>query len=144
MRYALYCHRIFDRYGQEVISLAILADDDPDWRPNRFEYSRWDFRTSIEFPIVKLLDYAAEYQELEANPNPFAVVVLAHLKALETRRLTAERRAWKSGWSRGCTSGGSTRRTCGSDFGSSIGSWSCRSRWKGASGMRLPHFSRRT
>jgi hypothetical protein len=94
-RMFIYNHRIFDRYGQEVISLAILADDDPDWRPNRYEYGRWGFRTSIEFPIVKLLDYASKYQELESNPNPFAVVVLAQLKALETRRSPAERQAWK-------------------------------------------------
>jgi hypothetical protein len=78
-----------------VISLAILADDDPDWRPCRYEYSRWDFRTSTEFPIVKLLDYAPRYKELEAHTNPFAVVVLAHLKALETRRSPAERQEWK-------------------------------------------------
>ncbi len=32
---------------------------------------------------------------MEADPNPFAVVVLAHLKALETRRSPAERYAWK-------------------------------------------------
>ena len=80
-RMHVYNHRIFDRYGREVISLAILADDDPSWRPGRYEYGRWGFRTITEFPVVKLLDYAPEYQELEANPNPFAVVVLAHLKA---------------------------------------------------------------
>jgi hypothetical protein len=94
-RMYVYNHRIFDRYDQEVISLAILADDDPDWRPNRYEYSRWGFRTGTEFPIVKLLDYAPKYQALEADPNPFAVVVLAHLKALETRRSPAERHVWK-------------------------------------------------
>jgi hypothetical protein len=94
-RMFVYNHRIFDLYDREVISLAILADDDPDWRPNRFEYGRWGFRTSIEFPVVKLLDYASKYQELESDSNPFAVVVLAHLKALETRRSPADRRAWK-------------------------------------------------
>ncbi len=94
-RMHVYNHRLFDRYGREVISLAILADDDPAWRPNRYEYGRWGFRTSTEFPIVKLLDYAPKYQELESDPNPFAVVVLAHLKALETRRSPAERHAWK-------------------------------------------------
>jgi hypothetical protein len=94
-RMYVYNHRIFDRYGREVISLAILADDDPAWRPSRYEYARWGFRTSTEFPVVKLLDYAPIYQELEADPNPFAVVVLAHLKALETRRSPAERHAWK-------------------------------------------------
>jgi hypothetical protein len=94
-RMYVYNHRIFDRYDQEVISLAILADDDPAWRPTRYEYARWGFRTSTEFPVVKLLDYAPEYQRLESDPNPFAVVVLAHLKALETRRSPAERRVWK-------------------------------------------------
>jgi hypothetical protein len=94
-RMFVYNHRIFDRYGQEVISLAILIDDDPAWRPSRYEYGRWGFRTSMEFPIVKLLDYAPKYQELEADPNPFATVVLAHLKALETRRSPADRHAWK-------------------------------------------------
>ncbi|MHB1562122.1 MAG: RpnC/YadD family protein [Isosphaeraceae bacterium] len=94
-RIYVYNHRLFDRYGREVVSLAILADDDPDWKPNRYEYARWDFHTSIQFPVVKLLDYAPRYQELETDPNPFAVVVLAHLKALETRRSPEERRGWK-------------------------------------------------
>jgi hypothetical protein len=95
LRMHVYNHRIFDRYGQEVISLAILTDDDPDWRPNRYETARWGFRSLTEFPIVKLLDYAPKYQELEADPNPFAVVVLAQLKAQETRRSPAERHVWK-------------------------------------------------
>jgi hypothetical protein len=94
-RMHVYNHRIFDRYDREMISLAILADDDPDWRPNQFGYSRWGFRTGTEFPIVKLLDYAPRWQVLEADPNPFAMVVLAHLKTLETRRSPADRQAWK-------------------------------------------------
>jgi hypothetical protein len=94
-RMHVYNHRIFDRYDREVISLAILADDDPAWRPSRYEYTRWGFRSLTEFPVVKLLDYAPEYRELETNPNPFAVVVLAQLKALETRRSPEERQAWK-------------------------------------------------
>jgi hypothetical protein len=94
-RMYVYNYRIFDRYDQEVISLAVLADDDLDWRPSRYGYGRWGFRTSTEFPVVKLLDYAPHWQALEADPNPFAVVVLAHLKALETRRAPADRQAWK-------------------------------------------------
>ncbi len=94
-RMVVYNHRLFDRYDREVISLAILADDDPDWRPNQFGYSRWGFRTITEFPIVKLLDYASRDPELEADPNPVALVVLAHLKTLETRRSPADRYAWK-------------------------------------------------
>ncbi len=94
-RMHVYNHRIFDRYGREVVSMAILADDDPGWRPNRYESARWGFRSLTEFPVVKLIDYATEYQRLEADPNPFAIVALAHLKALETRHSPTDRHAWK-------------------------------------------------
>jgi hypothetical protein len=94
-RIYVYNYRLFDRYDREVISLAILADEDPAWRPSQYGYGRWGFRTSVEFPVVKLLDHVANWQALEADPNPFAMVVLAHLKTLETRRAPAERQAWK-------------------------------------------------
>ncbi len=94
-RMHVYNHRIFDRYDREVISLAILADDDPAWRPTEYGYGRWGFRSRVEFPVVKLLDYATDCEALEADTNPFATVVLAHLKSMETRRAPAERQAWK-------------------------------------------------
>jgi hypothetical protein len=94
-RMYVYNYRIFDRYDREVISLAILADDDPAWRPSRYGYGRWGFHAGVEFPIVKLVDYAPRWPALEADPNPFALVVLAHLKTLETRHSPAERQAWK-------------------------------------------------
>jgi hypothetical protein len=91
-RMYVYNYRIFDRYDREAVS---LADDDPSWRPDHFEHGRWGFRAGIQFPIVKLLDHAPHWQQLEADPNPFAVVVLAHLKTLETRRDPGERQSWK-------------------------------------------------
>jgi hypothetical protein len=94
-RMFVYNYRLFDRYDREVISLAILADDDTTWRPSRYEYGRWGFRAGVEFPTVKLLDYAPHWQALEADPNPFATVVLAHLKTLETRKAPVDRQAWK-------------------------------------------------
>lgn len=54
------------------------------WRPDRFGYELWGTKVGIEFATAKLLDYAADDARLEADPNPFAVVVLAHLKTLET------------------------------------------------------------
>ena len=32
-----YNTRIADRYNRRVVSLAVLADDDPDWRPDHYE-----------------------------------------------------------------------------------------------------------
>jgi hypothetical protein len=69
-RMFVYNHRIFDRYDREVISLAILIDDDPAWRPSRFEYGRWGFRTSMVFPIVKLLDLCAKISGAGGEPEP--------------------------------------------------------------------------
>jgi hypothetical protein len=44
---------------------------------------------------VKLLDDAAREAELEASADPFAQIVLAHLKALQTRWRDDDRQAWK-------------------------------------------------
>lgn len=52
--------------------------------------------TGIRFPVVKLWDYNRRWTELEASVNPFAVVVMAHLKNLETRRNPDARFYWKT------------------------------------------------
>jgi hypothetical protein len=44
---------------------------------------------------VKLLDYRDRWDELEASQNPFAWVVMAHLKMQETRRDKPSRKVWK-------------------------------------------------
>jgi hypothetical protein len=83
-RMYIYNHRLFDKYGKEVISLAVLGDDDPKWRPTRFGYSRWGFSSDTKYPMVKLLDFQQRWSELERSQNPFAVVIMAHLSTLET------------------------------------------------------------
>jgi hypothetical protein len=90
-----YNTRIFDLYNRMVVSLAVLGDDRPGWRPNEFRYGRWGCEVGIRFPVAKLLDYAADVPALESNPNPFAAVVLAHLKTRETRQDPDARCAWK-------------------------------------------------
>ncbi len=94
-RMYVYNYRLFDRYNREVVSLAVLGDDNPLWRPDNLGYRRWGFEAGIRFPVVKLLDYAEHRQELEAIPNPFASVVLAHLETLETRQDPEQRYARK-------------------------------------------------
>lgn len=46
---------------------------------------------SFQFPAVKLLDYTGQVAALETSANPFATMVLAHLKARETRQDARER-----------------------------------------------------
>src|SRR5947209_3386514 len=83
-RMYVYNYRIFDRYNKPVASLAVLADDDPGWRPDEFRSSLFGCEAGIRFRPVKLLDFAAYEAALEESTNPFAKVVLAHLKARET------------------------------------------------------------
>ena len=84
-RMFVYHYRIFDAYGQRVISLAVLTDEDQHWRPNNFSYNLFGTGVSLNFRAVKLLDRLADWSALEKDVNPFAVIVMAHLKALETK-----------------------------------------------------------
>src|SRR5690349_21715850 len=87
--------RAYDLHTRPVYSLAILADNDADWRPDAFGYAAWRSKMGLEFPIVKLMDYGSRQDELESSDNPFALAVLAHLKTLQTRGDAEARLNWK-------------------------------------------------
>jgi hypothetical protein len=72
-----------------------MGDEEPTWRPEHFGSGRFGCAMGIRFPIVKLLDYASQVEQLETPPNPFATAVPAHLKTRETRADPAARRTWK-------------------------------------------------
>lgn len=88
-----YHYRIFDRYNREVVSLAVLGDEQSDWRPQEYRYGRWGCEMRLRFPIVKLQDYG--WEELESSQNPFAAVVMVHRKTQETTQQPSERLNWK-------------------------------------------------
>ncbi|MGB0386188.1 MAG: hypothetical protein ACPGWR_15375 [Ardenticatenaceae bacterium] len=95
VRMYIYNYRIFDVYGQKVVSLAILGDERSTWRPDSYNYEMLGCELKFKFPIVKLLDYKNKWNELEQSPNPFAVVVMAHLQTQETRHKPEERFEFK-------------------------------------------------
>lgn len=94
-RMYVYNSRLFNKYDRRVASIAILGDEQPNWRPNSYASLLFGCRASLEYPIVKLLDYEAQWSQLEQSSNPFAIVVMAHLKAKETRQNPQSRRQWK-------------------------------------------------
>jgi hypothetical protein len=105
-----YNRRIADRYNRTVVSLAVLADDDPGWRPDQHVEELWGWSLRMGWPAVKLLDFTHRAEELERSKNPFAKVVLAHLKALETRQDPAARRGWKFRLAQGLYERGFSRK----------------------------------
>ena len=90
-----YNHRLFDRDKLLVASFAVLTDDNEQWRPDRFHYELWGCKVDFAFPIVKLTDYRERWAELEQSNNPFAIVVMAHLKTRETQTDPERRHFWK-------------------------------------------------
>lgn len=94
-RMFVYHYRIYDKYRHQVVSLAILGDERKNWQPQEFGYQLWETKVQFNFKVVKLLDYATQWSELETSQNPFAIVVIAHLKAQETKDNRRERKKWK-------------------------------------------------
>ncbi len=96
-RMYVYNYRCFDRYRKPVISLAVLGDEQASWRPSSYGYALGGCELSLRFPVAKLLDYDTQWQVLEESLNPFAIVVMAHLKTKATHNKPQERKQWK--WS---------------------------------------------
>ena len=94
-RMYIYNYRAFDLYHRPVISLAVLGDERANWRPNSYEYTLAGCEVSLKFPTVKLLDYEERWGELEVNNNPFAIIVMAHLKTKATTANPSQREQWK-------------------------------------------------
>jgi hypothetical protein len=94
-RMFIYHYRIFDLYRKPVISLAILGDETKTWRPSNYGYDLGGCKINLDFPTIKLLDYQEKWSELEADLNPFAMMIMAHLKTKATISNLAEREQWK-------------------------------------------------
>ena len=108
-RMYIYNYRAFDLYHKPVISLAILGDERKKWRPNSFSYGFAGSEVTIKFSIVKLLDYESRWAELESSLNPFAMIVMAHLKTKATTGNPEQREVWKWSLIRGLYDRGLTR-----------------------------------
>ncbi len=87
-----YGYRIFDKYQKPVVSCAILTDEAKNWRPSSFRLGLAGSYLSVEYLVVKLIDYQDRIKELEASTNPFGSVVLTQLAALDVKRKPDEER----------------------------------------------------
>ena len=86
---------LFARHRKPVASFVVLGDPQADWRPEGYGYSPFGRGAHVSFHMVKLLDWRERREELEASSNPFALIILAHLASLETKRKPRNRLEWK-------------------------------------------------
>lgn len=96
-RMFVYQYRGDDRFGLPVEALVVLADEDPKWRPTRYEVRLKRTRLVFKFRPVKLLDWVDRIDELLVNPNPMGLFVVAHLRSQQTRGDPDERARVKLG-----------------------------------------------
>lgn len=94
-RMFVYHYRLYDRYRKPIASLAVLADDRPNWRPDIFKYEMCGCQMALRFPVAKLLDWAGSEAQLDDSSNPFAVLTLAHLATRATSNDMSARHAAK-------------------------------------------------
>jgi len=92
-------YRAYDRYRCPIVSLVVLGQKG-DWDlETSFGWRVWGGRYEVGFPVVKLWEYnePKRWAELEAlaETNPFAVLVMAHLKSTETKNQASRRYTWK-------------------------------------------------
>ncbi|WP_300971336.1 hypothetical protein [Thiocapsa sp.] len=95
-RMFVYNHKIRDAHGVPVASLAVLADTDPRFRPEHHHDDLWGCSVDFRFPMVKLIDWDTpeRWSALEVSENPFALVVMAQIRAKATKD-PETRKAWK-------------------------------------------------
>lgn len=76
-----YFCRILDRFNKEVASIAIFTDNDKSYCPAMYEYNSLDTSNIFQFKTYKIK--GQDKAMLESSDNPFAIVVLTVLIALE-------------------------------------------------------------
>ncbi|HMH23043.1 MAG TPA: hypothetical protein VK563_14765 [Puia sp.] len=103
-----YFYRLLDRFDREVSSIAIFIDNDINYHPDKYEYKFLGTSNTFQFDSYKVK--GKDVAELQNSDNPFAIVILTVLIALQKRdrqpedllRLSVDlaRRLFKKGFSR--------------------------------------------
>ncbi len=79
-----YHSALIRRFGPSVMSLAILSDPNPKWRSSELTSGVVGLGNRFEVPICKLSDITDA--ELESDPNPVNLVILAERVARRHRK----------------------------------------------------------
>ena len=79
-----YFYRIFDRYGRQVVSIALLTGEASETVDGKYERTVYGSGVDFRYLVSRLMDYQRE--ELEKDDNPFALVVFASQERERLRR----------------------------------------------------------
>jgi hypothetical protein len=95
----IYNYRIYDKNidkGVKVISVAVLTDEDENYRPDEYLVRQWGFELRMKIPMVKIIDFKNKkklMEKLETSTNPMAMVVKAQLKRYELKKANNKKKS---------------------------------------------------
>lgn len=72
--------RVALKRRKPVVSLAVLADDDPRFRPTAYQERMPGNELRFRYHMVKVLDYRPRVRSLLRSSNPFALLFVAWLR----------------------------------------------------------------
>ncbi|MEK7399758.1 MAG: hypothetical protein AAB116_22690, partial [Candidatus Poribacteria bacterium] len=70
-----YFYRIFDKYNEKIVSLALITGADKCESEGKFEFKAYGSGVEFQYLSPRLMEYDKE--ELEKSDNPMALVILA-------------------------------------------------------------------
>lgn len=79
-----YFYRIYDKYNKLITSIAIFTGNNRNHMPGEFRYEFMGVENIFRYNVFRIIDQDAE--ALKNNSNPFALVVLTALAALEKEK----------------------------------------------------------
>ncbi|MCS7208483.1 MAG: hypothetical protein NZ874_02825, partial [Fimbriimonadales bacterium] len=80
-----YYAAIWLRYRRRVVSVALLADDNPNWRPSRYEQETGGCRVVFDFATLKLIDL--NEQVLIDAGDPASLILASFVRSVRTKRM---------------------------------------------------------
>jgi len=83
-----YFYRILDKYNKPVTSIAIFTDPNKSFKPDEYRYSFMGVEAIFRYNVYKVIEQ--DKDELMRSTNPFAIIILTVLAALQKGRLAEE------------------------------------------------------
>ena len=75
-RMFVYYYRLYDIFPEQVVSLAILADEEPNWKPKSYEHALHGTKVELSYRTVKIWEYNGRWTELEKDLKGFVAFLL--------------------------------------------------------------------
>ena len=79
-------YRLREIKKQKVIGIAVLGDENPNFRPQEYRDEICGCITLYQYHTVKLLDWVGREVELEQSTNPISLLIYTHLLSLQTNK----------------------------------------------------------